>query len=271
MRLFNPEPDFLTSKSFAFQGAGCCCYAFIQSNQCVKASCYMRYNVALRIYHLFSNGYIRLLQNIRSRAYMRVCTSAHAYTRAPTRVHSCYIATFRFKYINNKEKRVAGSCSRDVVCCSFADMNKILPVYSAEKIGREMNGAGGRNGRTAGREMIERRFGGIFKKWRISAVFCVLLETMFNAQMFNVIQKAKSSADFKQVRTFFLRMFRSDAYAVRSPGEPPKTMPFNIDVSGSDFFPIFQPYFCFWRPGGGLISNWYLGIEGICFFWIGKQ
>lgn len=266
MRLFNPEPDFLTSKSFAFQGVGCCCYAFIQSNQCVKASCYMRYNVALRIYHLFSNGYIRLLQNIRSRAYMRVCTSAHAYTRAPTRVHSCYTATFRFKYINNKEKRVAGSCSRDVVCCSSAVMNKILPVYSAEKIRREMNGVGGRNGRTAGREMIERRFGGVFKKWRISAVFEHIKKKTLDAGALDVIKKALFSADFKRAGTFFSRMFRSDAYAVWSPGEPPKTMPFNIELSGSDFFSIFQPYFRFWRPGGGLISNRCLGIEGICFF-----
>lgn len=271
MRLFNPGLDFLTSKSFAFQGAGYCCYVFIQLNQCVKASCYMRYNVALRIYDLFSMGYIRLLQNIHSRAYMRVCTNAHAYTRALTRVYSCYIATFRFKYINNKEKRVAGSCSRDVVCCSSDDLNKILPVYSVEKFGREMNGVGGQNGRTADRETIERRFGGVFKKWRISAVFEHIKKKTSDAGALDVIKKALFSADFKRAGTFFSRMFRSDAYAVWSPGEPPKTMPFNIDVSGSDFFPIFQPYFRFWRPGGGLISNQCLGIEGICFFWIGRQ
>lgn len=271
MRLFNPGPNFLTSKSFAFQGAGCCCYAFIQLNQCVKASCYMRYNVALRIYDLFSIGCIRLLQNIRSRAYMRVRASAYAYARAPTRVHSCYIATFRFKYINNKEKRVAGSCSRDVVCCSSAVMNKILPVYSVEKFGREMNCVSGRNGRTADRETIERRFGGIVEKRRISAVFEHIKKKTSDAGALDVIKKALFSADFKRAVTFFLRMFRSDAYAVWSLGEPPKTMSFNIDVSGSVFFSIFQPYFRFWWLGGGLISNRCLGVEGICFFWIGKQ
>lgn len=266
MRLFNPGPDFLTSKSFAFQGAGYRCYAFIQLNQCVMASCYMRYNVALRFYSLFSIGYMRLLQNMSSRAHMRACACVRTHMRAPTRVHSCYIATFRFKYINNKEKRVAGSCSRDVVCCSSAVLNKILPIYSAEKFGREMNGMCGQNGWTAVGKITGRRFNGVAKKWLISAVFRYLKKKTSDAAALDVCKNIRVSAVFKGVGTFFLRMFPVLECCKFSPGGSPQAGRMKNDISGSDFFLIFNPFFRFWRSGSGLIFSKPSGVKGFVFF-----
>lgn len=207
MLRFNPEPDFLTTNSFKLAGAGVLCYGFLHKKQDVIVSCYMNYNVALRFLCLKSVSYIVLLQNLRSHAYMCARACMRTYTRAPTRVHSVYIATNDDKSLYNIIKSVARSCSLPVVWSSYSENNKILGIYSGK------NPAAGRAGQTVGAGRLDAEMsagavsGTILKKWLISAVFGVPFKPMFNALMFNVIQKAQSSAVFQAAHTFFLKMF----------------------------------------------------------------
>lgn len=257
MLRFNPEPDFLATNSFNLTGAGKACYGFLHKKQDVIVSCYMNYNVALRFSRLFSNGYGVLLQNLRSHAYMCARACMRTYTRAPTRVHSVYIATNEDKSFYNIIKSVARSCSLPVVWSSYSENNKILGVYSGK------NPAAGRVVETAEASSSDAEMsagavsGANSKKWRISAVFGVPFKVMFNATMFNVIQKAQSSAVFQAVRTFFLKMF---PYGKPIGGHPPKTAKGIIDISGSDFFSISDrmPF----AEIGQLFSKTGLGIKG---------
>lgn len=257
MRRFNPEPDFLTTNSFKLAGAGALCYGFLHKKQDVIASCYINYNVALRFLCLKSVSYIVLLQNLRSHAYMCARACMRTYTRAPTRVHSVYIATNDDKSLYNLIKSVVRYCSLTVVWSSYNENNKILGIYSGK------NPAAGRVVETAEASSSDAEMsagavsGANCKKWQISAIFEVPFKSMFNATMFNVIQKAQSSAVFQAVRTFFLKMF---PYGKPIGGHPPKTAKGIIDISGSDFFSISDrmPF----AEIGQLFFKTGLGIKG---------
>lgn len=273
MRRFNPEPVFLTTNSFTSSGAGIQCYTFYKENQSVTASCYTCYIVALRFLSLFSNGYIVLLQNSISRAYMCACASAHAcvraYMRAPTRECLCYIDTNSFKSLKRKRKSVVGLCSLPVVWSCYAGNNKILGINSAENGGAGLDGAEGpvrpAAGERNGAGQVVRTVAGdvraddlqVFKKWRISAVFGKAFNAAFNVRASNVIQKAQVSAVFRAVRTFFLKMFTG---AETAPGGiPPKRShrssmcPFRIFFRFSDRISFDG------RRSGAVIFSWAFG------------
>ena len=238
MLRFNPEPDFLTSNSFNLAGAGKACYGFLHKKQDVIVSCYMNYNVALRFLCLKSVSYIVLLQNLRSHAYMCARACMRTYTRAPTRVHSVYIATNDDKSLYNLIKSVAQSCSSTKLHPSYSENNKILGIYSGK------NPAVERAGQTVGRGAADAEMsagavsGANCKKWLISAVFGVPFKSMFNALMFNVIQKAQSSAVFQAVRTFFLKMF---PYGKPIGGASPQNGPMYYRYIRFGFFFDFGP------------------------------
>lgn len=279
----NPEPVFLTSKSFTSLGAGALCYAFYKENQYFIASCYTCYSVALRFLSLFSNVCSYVLQNGISRAYMCACASARAYTRAPTRVHSCYIATNSNKSLKIKIKSVARLCSLPVVCSCYTGNNKILGINSgkisagAEDEGRDMflpsgfvprAGLDGRNGAgrvvqaVADRVFTEEKE--ISKKWRISAVFDVPFNGKFNAMMFNVCEKWRGSAVFRAVGTFFSKMC-AVGRNVRSarighPGGSPQTGRSESRYVGKGFFFDFRTGLSFWRSGRRFIFSWVFGV-----------
>ena len=157
----------------------------------------------------------------------------------------------------NKIKSVARFCRSCVVWSSYSENNKILGVYSGK------NPAAEPAGQTVGRGAADAEMsagavsGANCKKWLISAIFEVPFKSMFNALMFNVIQKAQSSTVFHAVRTFFLKMF---PYGKPIGGHPPKTAKGIIDISGSDFFSISarKPF----AEIGQLFSKTGLGIKG---------
>lgn len=272
MRRFNPEPIFLTTNSFTSSGAGIQCYTFSLENQCVIKSCYTRYNVALHFSSLFSNGYIVLLQNSISHAYMHGCKRARVHTRAPTRECLCYIATNDFKSLKRKVKSVVGRCSLAVVWPCYAGNNKILGINSAENGGAELDGAevpvrpaaGERNG--AG-QVVRTVAGGVraddlqvFKKWRISAVFDKAFNAAFNVRASNVIQKAQVSAVFRAVRTFFLKMFTG---AETAPGGIPPKRPHRSSICPERIFFDFRTGFLLTAgEAGRLFFHGRSGIKG---------
>lgn len=284
MRRSNPEPVFLTTNSFALSGAGIQYYTFSFENQCVIKLCYTRYNVVLHFSSLFSNGYIVLLQNGISHAYMCGCVQARAYTRASVRECLCYIATNDFKSLKRKVKSVVGRCSLAVVWPCYAGNNKILGINSAENGGAGLDGAevpvlpaaGERDGlavraetpRNGAGRVVRTVAGGVpaddlqvFKKWRISAVFGKAFNAAFNVRASNVIQKAQVSAVFRAVRTFFLKMF-TGAETDRG-GDPPKTAASIVDMSGTDFFSISGPdFFLTAGEAGRLFFHGHSGFKG---------
>ena len=280
----NPEPVFLTSKSFTSLGAGALCYAFYKENQCVISSCYTRYSVALRFLSLFSNIYSYVLQNGISRAYMCACASARAYTRAPTRVHSCYIATSKDKSLKINRKSVAGLCSRRVVCPCYTENDKILGIYSAEKsagagLDDQMDGSECRRGDPDGRIGAGRVVQAVAdrvltaakwfsKKWRISAVFGVPFNGKFNVMMFNVCDKWRSSAFFRAVGTFFLKMC-AVGKNVRSarigyPGGSPPNRSIRKSICRERIFFRFPDRIVFLAVGAAVY--FFMGIRGIRVF-----
>ena len=300
MRRSNPEPDFLTSNSFTFRGVGVPCYAFCEQNQCVMKSCYTRYNVVLHFFSLFSKSYSRLLQNGISHAYMCACAnawaSARAYMCAPTRECLCYIATSLDKSLKRKRKSVAGRCSRNVVCPCYTEKNKILGIYSAEISAAANGGRGGAGegvrtddlgGCGAGEGVQADDLGGcgagegvrtvengvsadddvISKKWRISAVFAVPFNGMFNAMMFNVCEKWRSSAVFRAVGTFFSKMC-AVGRCIRSarigcPGGSPQTGRSGSRYVRNGFFFDFRTEIVFLAvSGGGLFFHGCSGVKG---------
>lgn len=270
MRRSNPNPVLLTSKSFTSSGAGAVCYAFSFENQRVIKSCYTRYNVALRFLLSFSKAYDAVLQNRRSRAYMCACADVRAYMRAPVCVCSCYIATSKIKSLKRNGKSVAGWCSRCVVWPCYTRKNKILGIYSAEIRGAETarseraerSPEALRNG--VGR-VVQAVAGGVYaggdvisKKWRISAVFAVPFNGMFNAMMFNVCGKWRRSAVFRAVRTFFLKMFTG---AETVPGGSPQNGRIDRRYIRSGFFFDFRTGFRFdGQKGGAVIFSWAFGV-----------
>lgn len=290
MRRSNPEPDFLTSKSFTSLGAGAACYAFYKENQSVTASCYTCYNVALHFLRLFSKSYDRLLQNGISHAYMCACADAwasvRAYMRAPTRECLCYIATSKDKSLKRKGKSVAGRCSLPVVCPCYTEKNKILGINAAEIRGADARGglddqmdgsdhlAGGSDGRNGAGEGVQTAVEGvpagddvISGKWRISAVFGVPFNGMFNAMMFNVCDKWRISAVFLAVGTFFLKMC-AVGRSVRSarigcPGGSPQTGRSGSRYVRNGFFFDFRTEIVFLAvSGGGLFFHGCSGVKG---------
>lgn len=250
MRRSNPNPVLLTSKSFTSSGAGVPCYAFSFENQRVIKSCYTRYNVALRFSCLNSICYRRVLQNGISRAYMCGCGQVRAYTRAPVRVHSCYIATSRLKSLKKNRKSVAGPCSRCVVCSCYGERIKysgFIRRERTERDGRPERERTDRDGRRNGRS-----------KWRISAVFGALFGGMFNAPMFNVCGKWRFPAVFRAVRTFFLKMFTG---AETVPGGSPQNGRIDRRYIRSGFFFDFRTGFRFdGQKGGAVIFSWAFGV-----------
>lgn len=277
MRRFNPEPVFLTTNSFTSSGAGMANYAFFVGNQCVIKSCYTRYNVVLHFSYLFSNGYIVLLQNSISHAYMHGCKRARVHTRAPTRECLCYIATNDFKSLKRKVKSVVRSCSLNVVLPCYGEKNKILGINSAENGGAGLDGAeapvrpaaGGRNGlavraetpRNGAGQVVRTVAGGVpaddlqvFKKWRISSVFGKAFNAVFNVRASNVIQKAQVSAVFQAVRTFFLKMFTG---AETAPGGIPPKRPHRSSICPERIFFRFPDRISFdGRRSGAVIFSW---------------
>lgn len=280
MRRFNPEPVFLTSKSFTSLGAGVACYAFSVENQSVIQSCYMCYNVVLHFFLSFSKAYDAVLQNRRSRAYMCACADVRAYMRAPVCVCSCYIATSQSKSLKRNGKSVAGWCSRCVVWSCYTRKNKISGIYSAEIRGAETarseraerspealrNGAGegvrtGGKGISAGGDVIS-------KKWRISAVFAVPFNGMFNAVMFNVCEKWRRSAVFRAVGTFFLKMCALGRIVrpARSgcPGGDPPSAAGSKPICPVRIFFRFSDRIVFWR--GWPAVQFFTGVRGMRVF-----
>lgn len=282
MRRSNPEPDFLTSNSFTFRGVGVPCYAFYKQNQSVIAPCYMCYNVALHFLRLFSKSCNSLLQNSIYHAYMCAC-DVRAYMRAPTRVHSCYIATSLNKSLKRNGKSVAGRCSLPVVWSCYTENNKILGINAAEIRGADARG--GLDGQTDAADSCPARRNGagegvqavengvlagddvISKKWRISAVFVVPFNGMFNAMMFNVCDKWRSSAVFRAVGTFFSKMC-AVGRSVRSarigcPGGSPQTGRSGSRYVRNGFFFDFRTEIVFLAVrGGGLFFHGRSGVKG---------
>lgn len=280
MHRFNPEPVFLTTNSFTSSGAGIPYYTFSFENQCVIKSCYTRYNVALHFSSLFSNGYIVLLQNSISHAYMHGCKRARVHTRAPTRECLCYIATNDFKSLKNKGKSVVGRRSFGVVCPCYAGNNKIFGINSAENGGAGLDGAevpvrpaaGERDGlavraetpRNGARQVVRTVAGDVpaddlhvFKKWRISAVFGKAFNAAFNVSASNVIQKAQVSAVFRAVRTFFLKMFTG---AETAPGGIPPKRSHRSSMCPARIFFRFPDRISFdGRRSGAVIFSWAFG------------
>ena len=229
---------------------------------------------------------------------MCACADVRAYMRAPVCVCSCYIATSKIKSLKRNGKSVAGWCSRCVVWPCYTRKNKILGINAAEfsaaaNGGRDglteggsdhlaggsdaltsgsdhlAGGSDGRNGAGEGVRTVENGVSAdddvISKKWRISAVFAVPFNGMFNAVMFNVCEKWRRSAVFRAVGTFFLKMCALGRIVrpARSgcPGGIPPARPVQNRYVRSGFFFDFRTGFRFdGQKGGAVIFSWAFGV-----------